>query len=136
LVGAERDPERRMVTRTELIGVIRPRVEEILEDARLSLDAAGFEYLPSQRVVLTGGGSLMPGLEDLAGRILGCQVRIGQPLRIQGLPQAAAAPQFSALVGLAAHAARPQDECWDFELPSRHGPVRLRRALRWFRENW
>jgi cell division protein FtsA len=39
-------------------------------------------------------------------------------------------------VGLAAHAARPQDECWDFDLPARGGPLRLRRALRWFRENW
>jgi cell division protein FtsA len=136
VIGAERGPERRLISRTEIIGVIRPRVEEILEDVRASLDAAGFEHLPSQRVVLTGGGSLMPGLEDLAARILGRQVRVGRPLRLQGLPQAATAAQFSALVGLAAHAARPQDECWDFDLPARGGPLRLRRALRWFRENW
>ncbi|RMF39705.1 MAG: cell division protein FtsA [Alphaproteobacteria bacterium] len=135
-IGSERDFERRMITRTELIGVIRPRMEEILEDVRLRLDAAGFDCLPGQRVVLTGGGSQLPGLEDLATRILGRPVRIGRPLRIQGLPQAATAAQFSALVGLAAHAVRPQDECWDFELPGRYGPQGLRRALRWFRENW
>ncbi|MEM9198140.1 MAG: cell division protein FtsA [Pseudomonadota bacterium] len=135
-IGTERQFERRMITRTDLIGVIRPRMEEILEEARMRLDAAGFECLPSQRVVLTGGGSQMPGLEDLATRILGRQVRIGRPLRIQGLPQAAATAPFAALVGLAAHAARPQDECWDFELSAGQGPMRLRRALRWFRENW
>ncbi|QDL90499.1 cell division protein FtsA [Paroceanicella profunda] len=135
-IGADREYERRQISRTELIGVIRPRVEEILEDVRASLDAAGFEYLPSQRVVLTGGTSQMPGMEDLASRILGRQVRIGRPLRIQGLPLPATAAPFSATVGLAAYAARPQDECWDFDLPARHGPLRLRRAMRWFRENW
>lgn len=135
-IGGERDPERRFITRTELIGVIRPRMEEILEDVRASLDAAGFEHLPSQRVVLTGGASLLPGLETLATRILGRQTRTGRPLRIQGLPQAATDAQFAALVGLAAHAARPQDECWDFDLPARGGPLRIGRALRWFREHW
>ncbi|RMH45668.1 MAG: cell division protein FtsA [Alphaproteobacteria bacterium] len=135
-IGAEREVERRVITRTDLIGVIRPRMEEILEEARLSLDAAGFDCLPSQRVVLTGGGSLIPGLETLAAGVLDRQVRTGRPLRIQGLPQAAAAAQFAALVGLAAHAVRPQDECWDFELPEREGPLRLGRALRWLRQNW
>ena len=35
------------------------------------LDAAGFEALPSQQIVLTGGGSQIPGLDTLAPRILG-----------------------------------------------------------------
>lgn len=135
-IGGEADPERRLISRTELIGVIRPRMEEILEEVRASLDAAGFDCLPTQRVVLTGGGSQMPGLEALARRILDCEVRIGRPLRIQGLPQAAAAAPFAALVGLAAHAARPQDECWDFDLPSRGGMRRLLRGFDWFRDNW
>ncbi len=135
-IGAEGDPERRTISRTELIGVIRPRVEEILEDVRACLEAAGFDHLPSQRIVLTGGASQMPGMETLAGRILGHQVRIGRPLRIAGLPLSATGPESAALVGLAAHAARPQDECWDFDLPSHTGPQRLKRALRWFRDHW
>lgn len=135
-IGADRELDRRLITRTELIGVIRPRMEEILEHVRESLDAAGFEHLPSQRIVLTGGGAQLPGLEDLANGILGDQVRIGRPLRIQGLPQAATGAQFSALVGLATYAAKPQDECWDFDLPARNGSQRVRRAMRWFRNNW
>ncbi|MEO1000730.1 MAG: cell division protein FtsA [Pseudomonadota bacterium] len=136
---AETDPgtERRQISRTELIGVIRPRMEEILEEARARLDAAGFDLMPGQRIVLTGGGSQMPGTEELATRILGRQVRLGKPLRIPGLPQAATSAQFSAAVGLALHVAQPQDECWDFEMPlDRTGARRFRRALRWFRENW
>jgi hypothetical protein len=63
--------DRRTVTRAELIGVMRPRVEEILEEVRARLDAAGFDHLPSQRIVLTGGASQLPGLDGLASRILG-----------------------------------------------------------------
>ena len=54
-----------------------------------TLDAAGFDSLPSQQIVLTGGASQIPGLDGLAPRILGQQVRLGRPLRVQGLPQAA-----------------------------------------------
>ncbi len=81
--------DRRTVSRAELIGIMRPRVEEILEEVRGCLDAAGFDHLPSQQIVLTGGASQIPGLDGLASRILGHQVRLGRPLRVHGLPQAA-----------------------------------------------
>ncbi len=129
--------DRRTITRSELIGIIRPRVEEILEEIRERLDGAGFDHLPSQQVVLTGGTSQLPGLDTLAPRILGQRVRIGRPLRVQGLPQAATGASFAAVVGLCLLAAHPQDEWWDFELPAGGVPARsLRRAVKWFRENW
>ena len=131
----ERD--RRTVSRAELIGIMRPRVEEMLEEVRKRLDAAGFEHLPSQQIVLTGGGSQIPGLDGLASKILGQQVRLGRPLRVQGLPQAATGPAFSAAVGLTLFAAHPQDEWWDFEVPTEKYPARsLRRAVKWFKDNW
>ncbi len=68
------EKDRRTVSRTELIGIMRPRVEEILEEVRALLDAAGFDHLPSQQVVLTGGASQIPGLDGLAARILGQNV--------------------------------------------------------------
>lgn len=129
--------DRRTVSRAELIGIMRPRVEEILEEVRLRLDAAGFEHLPSQQIVLTGGGSQIPGLDGLASKILGQQVRLGRPLRVQGLPQAATGPGFSAAVGLTLFAAHPQDEWWDFEVPTGAYPQRsFRRAVKWFTDNW
>jgi cell division protein FtsA len=131
----ERD--RRTVSRTELIGIMRPRVEEILEEVRARLDLCGFDQLPSQSIVLTGGGSLIPGLDGLAARILGQKVRLGRPLRVQGLPVAATGAAFSAAVGLTLFAAHPQDEWWDFEVPVDQGSGRsLRRAVKWFRDNW
>ena len=129
--------DRRTITRSELIGIMRPRVEEILEEVRLRLDAAGFEHLPSQQIVLTGGGSQIPGLDTLAPKILGQRVRIGRPLRVQGLPQAATGAGFASAVGLCLFAAHPQDEWWDFEIPTEGMPSRsIRRAVKWFKENW
>jgi len=129
--------DRRTVSRAELIGIMRPRVEEILEEVRSRLDAAGFESLPSQRIVLTGGGSQIPGLDGLAARILGRQVRLGRPLRVRGLPQEVTGPAFSSSVGLCLFAACPQDECWDFEHPAEgHSAGSLRGAVKWFKENW
>lgn len=129
--------DRRKVSRAELIGIMRPRVEEILEEVRARLDAAGFDHLPSQQIVLTGAASQIPGLDGLASKILGQQVRLGRPLRVHGLPQAATGPGFSGAVGLCLHAAHPQDEWWDFEIPVDRYPAKsLKRAVRWFKDNW
>jgi len=129
--------DRRTVSRAELIGIMRPRVEEILEEVRVRLDAAGFEHLPSQKIVLTGGASQIPGLDGLASKILGQQVRLGRPLRVQGLPQAATGPAFASAVGMTLFAANPQDEWWDFEIPAdRHASKSFRRAVKWFKDNW
>ncbi|MCV6587227.1 MAG: cell division protein FtsA [Marinibacterium sp.] len=129
--------DRRRVSRAEVIGIMRPRVEEILEEVRARLDAAGFDHMPSQQIVLTGGGSQIPGLDGLASRILGHQVRLGRPLRVHGLPQSATGPGFSSVVGLSLFAAHPQDEWWDFAVPAdRYSARSLRRAVKWFRDNW
>ena len=129
--------DRRKVSRAELIGIIRPRIEEILEEVRERLDAAGFEHLPSQQIVLTGGASQIPGLDILAPKILGQRVRVGRPLRVHGLPQAATGSAFASAVGLSLFAAHPQDEWWDFETPSELGaPRSLKRAVKWFKDNW
>jgi cell division protein FtsA len=131
------EKDRRTVSRAELIGIMRPRVEEILEEVRDRLDAAGFEHMPSQQIVLTGGGSQIPGIDGLANRVLGAQVRLSRPMRVHGLPQAASGPDFAGVVGLTLFAAHPQDEWWDFDIPTESYPSRsLRRAVRWFRDNW
>lgn len=129
--------DRRQVSRAELIGIMKPRVEEILEEARACLDAAGFDHMPSHQIVLTGAASQVPGLDGLASRILGHQVRLGRPMRVHGLPQAATGPGFASAVGMCLFAAHPQDEWWDFEIPVDRYPARsIARAVKWFRDNW
>jgi cell division protein FtsA len=82
------------------VRIIRPRVEEILELVRDRLKKAGFAAQAGRRVVLTGGASQLVGMPETARRVLQGQVRVGRPLGIKGLPEAAKGPAFSAVVGM------------------------------------
>jgi cell division protein FtsA len=95
----EREPPQ-FVSRAGLVRVIKPRVEEILEMVRDRLAASPFSAEPRGRVVLTGGASQLAGLPDLAARILRRPVRIGRPLGLAGLPEAAKGPAFAVAAGL------------------------------------
>jgi cell division protein FtsA len=83
-----------------LVRIIKPRVEEILEMVRDRLKASPFAAEPRGRVVLTGGACQLVGVADLASRILKRPVRIGRPLGIAGLPDAAKGPAFAVAAGL------------------------------------
>jgi cell division protein FtsA len=89
-----------LVPKSQLVRIIRPRVEEILELVRDRLTAAGYSSHAGRRVVLTGGASQLTGVAEVARRIISPQVRIGRPLGIQGLPESAKNPAFTAAVGL------------------------------------
>jgi cell division protein FtsA len=88
------------IARSELTRIIRPRVEEILELARDRLAGAGLSSHAARRLVLTGGASQLSGLADLARAIVSGQARMGRPLGVEGLPDAAKTPAFATSVGL------------------------------------
>jgi cell division protein FtsA len=95
----EREPPQ-FVSRAAVVRIIKPRVEEILEMVRDRLKASPFAAEPRGRVVLTGGASQLAGMADLAVRILQRPVRIGRPLGIAGLPEAAKGAAFAVAAGL------------------------------------
>lgn len=99
-VGDEDREPPQFVSRAALTRIIKPRVEEILEMVRDRLAVSPFAAEPRARVVLTGGASQLNGLADLAAHILGRQVRIGRPLGVAGLPDAAKGPAFAVAAGL------------------------------------
>lgn len=86
--------------RSALTRIIRARTEEILELVRDRLNASGFQTMVGRRIVLTGGASQLTGLTEAARRILARSVRLGRPLGVTGMPEAAKGPAFSAAVGL------------------------------------
>jgi cell division protein FtsA len=88
------------VSRAQLVRIIKPRMEEIVEMVRDRLAASPFAAEPRGRVILTGGGAQLTGLVDLAGHILGRQARIGRPLGVAKLPEQAKGPAFAAATGL------------------------------------
>ena len=136
-IGEEDTPTPRQISRGMLIGVIRPRIEETFRMLRQRLIELGITEMPGCSFVLTGAACQMPGVDEMATRILGRRPRIGRPLRIAGLPQSLAGPDYSAVVGLATYALRPRDELWDFPAPrplSAKG--RATEMLRWIKASW
>jgi cell division protein FtsA len=98
------------ITKAQLACIIRPRVEQILDLMRRRLAASGFAAEVAQHLVLTGGGSQLTGLPELASNMFGRPARLGRPRVMTGLPPAAAAPDFSAAIGLFLHWARGDEK--------------------------
>ncbi len=126
------------ISRARLVRIIKPRVEEILEMVRDRLAASPFAAEPRAQVVLTGGASQLNGLAELAGRILGRPVRIGRPLGISGLPEAAKGPAFAVAAGLLVY---PQTAHLEHFEPRRTrqlitGTGYIARVGRWLREGF
>ena len=86
--------------KSELVRIIRPRVEEILELVRDRLKASGYAAHAGRRLVMTGGACQLTGLPELARTIVSSQARIGRPLGVEGLPESGKSPAFAAAVGL------------------------------------
>ena len=140
-VPAVNDDDRegpRLVSRASLVRIIKPRVEEILEMVRDRLAASPFASEPRAHVILTGGGSLLTGLPELAAQILNRPVRIGRPLGMAGLPEAAKGPAFAVASGLLVY---PQAAHLEHFEPrrTRHlmtGTGYIARVGRWLRESF
>lgn len=63
----------------DITNIIEPRAEEIIELVKRELDEAARQGATISRLVLTGGSSLLAGLEPFAGLRLAMPVRIGYP---------------------------------------------------------
>lgn len=99
-VGEEDDSLIKQVPRADLINIITPRIEETFELINKKLTEHGLKDISSHRVVLTGGGSQLSGIREVASMVLDKQVRLGRPKNILNLPDNLYTPSFSTAVGL------------------------------------
>ena len=109
-IGPRGEGAGRHVARSLLAGIVRPRMEELLELARARIEASGLRKWARNRVVIGGGASQIQGLDALAGRILDTQVRLARPLGLPGLAQAVSGPEFATCAGLLLYATRKNAE--------------------------
>ena len=126
--------------KSELLRIIRPRVEEILELVRDRLRASGHVAQSGRRLVMTGGGCQLTGLPELARSIVSSQARVGRPLGIEGLPESGKSPAFAAAVGLMVY---PQMAGIEYYEPTRsvsrqthEGGGYAARVGRWLRDSF
>ncbi|MCP4567456.1 MAG: cell division protein FtsA, partial [FCB group bacterium] len=96
--------EQREVSRAVLSSIIEPRVEEILSLALREIRRTEYAEMLGAGIVLTGGGSLMEGMQELAERIFEMPVKLGIPTGFGGLTEAARSPIHATGVGLCKYA--------------------------------
>jgi cell division protein FtsA len=105
------------IQRSELVRIIKPRIEEIFEIVGERIAALGCSLTTGWSLILTGGASQLSGVAEVAARVLapekriltpdgsyaivgGARVRIGRPLGVRGLIEEAKGPAFAASVGM------------------------------------
>jgi cell division protein FtsA len=88
------------INRQELAHIIEARVEEIFELSLQEIKRSGYDGLLPAGMVLTGGGSALPAIRDLASDVLGIPVRIAQPQNINGMVDQLQSPAYATSVGL------------------------------------
>lgn len=131
----EDEDEPTTMPRSMLIGVIRPRMEEIFELIRGKLEASGMDKV-GRRCVLTGGASQMLGVTDLATKMLSKQVRKGKPMPMTGLADAVSGPAFASVIGMLNYV---NHRAWEEEILSAEQSRRRfipEKIMSWIRENF
>jgi cell division protein FtsA len=126
-----------LMPRSIMVGIIRPRLEEIFEMIRGKLEAAGVDEIAGRRVVLTGGASQMLGVRELATRVLGKQIRLVKPRTIHGLAEAVSGSAFSSSIGMLEYARRKTLEELHSNTSGRKPlPFALKNLIQWFKDNF
>ncbi len=98
------------VQRIELAAIIEARMEEIFSLIREDLESGPETGPLTAGVVLTGGGSLLSGVADLAENVFQRPVRLGVPACLDGLGENLASPIYATVAGLVTMAAGGRQE--------------------------
>jgi len=90
----------RKVSKSYLVDIIQPRMEEILRIAAKEVRKSDFVNLMTAGVVMTGGGALLRGTVELAEDIFEMPVKLGVPQGFVGLVDLVKTPIHATGVGL------------------------------------
>jgi len=86
--------------------IVQPRAQELLVLIRDELRRAGLESQIPAGIVMTGGGSHLRGLAELAERVFNLPVRVAVPRGLAEMSEEVSRPEYSTAVGLVLYGAR------------------------------
>lgn len=137
-LGEEDSDETNTLPRSMLVGVIRPRIEEIFEMIRSKIEMSNMASYAGKRVVLTGGASQLLGVREMAGNILGKQVRLGRPHELAGLAESVSGPAFATALGMLEYRVKKPIEEQMFDAHLHRGGLRagFEKLVHWFKDNF
>ncbi|MCS7056233.1 MAG: cell division protein FtsA [Thermoflexales bacterium] len=94
------DEPRVRVLRREAAEILRARADELFSLVEQEIRRSGYDGLLPAGLVITGGGSLLPGIRESARETAGRPVRLTRPMNLHGLVDALQSPAFSTAVGM------------------------------------
>lgn len=94
------NPQPQRLSLRAIAEILEPRARELFHYVRESLRYGGVENALGAGCVLTGGGSLLPGILDVTESQLRVPARTGLPMRISNMPADLMHPGFSAVIGM------------------------------------
>lgn len=100
-VQGEEEPTLYQTSKAHVRSVLEPRIEGIFGLIEERLAATGCLASAKGRVVLTGGGAQLLGLDQAWMQRFGGDVRIGRPRPLGRMPASMCSPAFSTVIGLA-----------------------------------
>lgn len=122
------------VSRFEMAQVLEARLLDVMEWVGHEIARAEQQGLVVTSMVLTGGGSQIPGLANLAYRELDLPCRVAAPCYPDPLPDSLASPIYSTAVGLILHGASRRLLPVEIPQGSSKMKVLLGRVGRWLAE--
>lgn len=84
----------------DLAYVLEARADELFDMILESIKKSGYDGLLPAGIVLTGGGSQLRNISDVAERVLGVHCRLASPRNLVGLVDRLQSPSFATGVGL------------------------------------
>lgn len=115
------EDDQRELPRKVLAEIIEPRMEEIFQMVKQDIKRSGYEDLLPLGLVLSGGGSMLPGTLELARRVMPSRVRLGGPIGFGGLVDDVSTPIFATGIGLVQFGAANNFVSSTSSKPSRSG---------------
>ncbi|MCX7115256.1 MAG: cell division protein FtsA [Gammaproteobacteria bacterium] len=127
----------RKISTNALAEVICARYEELFYMVRNELQRGGFQERIGAGIVITGGGSRLNGIIELAELCFKTPVRHGVAHQINGLPEVVNDPSLATGVGLLLHGYKQQYES-TYHLPGSDGerPSAWQKVKEWFQGNF
>ncbi len=118
------DRPSRLISQRTIAEILEPRARELFEMLRDNLRQAGMADICAGGIVLTGGGSRLPGVWDVAESVLRRPVRLAGPMPLARMPSTLAEPEFATVLGMVFYGQRSrvarglQDLRWSSRLKS------------------
>jgi len=98
----------RIVSHQAVAEIIEARAEEIFSLVSKEIRQIDYADMISSGIVLTGGGSIMDGMAEVAEKITGMPVRRGSPSHIEGLSDTLCHPMYATGIGILLYAMQQQ----------------------------